>query len=91
MGIKKFTNINSNTTTNVNGDKQTMLLGVIVGKAGSASQAVVYNGNPSAGDIVATLDTSNVDTFSFYGVYCPDGVYLVTSGTSAADITVIWK
>jgi uncharacterized protein YukJ len=90
--VRKFTNITTNATTAVNGNKQTHLERIVINtKGATANTATVYNGPAADADPIGDIDTTAELKHLDYGVDCPNGVYVVTASGTAADLTVVWS
>lgn len=86
---EKYKNITSSATTVVKTGAGT-LLAVVVNTAGSSWTATVYDNTAGSGTKIATL-SANAQVFLPYGVQFGTGLTVVTAGTTAGDITVVWK
>ena len=83
-----FANITSNATTVIK-DSAGMLYGITINKAGTSSTATVFDGTTGSGVKLGVLDTTVVGTVG-YSTWMRTSITTVTSGSSAADITVIY-
>ena len=89
LGAQISAAITTNATTEINSGTSTVFSGVLVGTAGSAWEAAIYNGNPSSGGILlTTISADAVGPVSSPLLACPNGLYVVTSGTTAGSLTV---
>ena len=83
--------ITTNATTTINSGDAAVFVGASVGTAGSAWTAAIYNGDPSgSGVLLATLSGDAVGPVVSPPLACPNGLYVVTSGTTAGSLTVCY-
>ena len=91
LGAQVSAAISTNTTTEINGGKNAVFSGILVGTAGSAWNAEIYNGNPASGGILlVTISADAVGPVACPLLGCPQGLYVVTSGTTAGSLTVCY-
>ena len=84
--------ITSNTTTTINSGSAAVFVGASVGTAGSAWNAAIYNGDPATtGVLLTTLSGDAVGPVASPPLACPDGLYIVTSGTTAGSIQIAYE
>ena len=84
--------ISTNTTTTINSGDAAVFVGASVGTAGSAWTAAIYNGNPASGGVLlATLSGDAVGPVVSPPLACPNGLYVVTSGTTAGSIQIAYE
>lgn len=83
----QYKRINSNATTTVTGNAA-QLHTIVVGAAGSAWVIDVYDGTSSDTQIAQIKPTAPVTLI--YDVYARKGLTIVTTGTTAGDLTVSW-
>lgn len=88
MAHAGFANITTNATTLVKSGRGA-LARIVVGNAGSAWQAVVYDGIDATGQKIATISLNVTEELEF-DVAVQTGITVVTSGTTPGDLTVIW-
>jgi hypothetical protein len=88
---------NGTTTLNVPNNplgKLILIALVINTKGGSSNTAKIYDSNESIGAnsdyLKATLDTTDRVGRVDYGIPMTNGIYIVTSAGTAADITVLY-
>lgn len=83
-------NISTATTTYIKGGPGVVGC-FVVNKAGAGSTAIIYNAyTAQAGYILATIDTSALNEFC-YGMIFSGALTVVTSGGTAADITITYR
>ena len=82
-----YANINSNATTIVKSQKA-LLYQVTINKAGTNWLAYVIDGVAS-GSSVATVDGTAVGGYG-YNCLLDNGLTLITSGSAAGDLTVVY-
>jgi hypothetical protein len=87
IGLRSFVNVTANTTTTAKSGAG-RLAGVAVNTKGSGSQAVVSD---TGGTVIATIDTSSALGTIVYDCPFVNGLTIVTTGGSPADITVIFQ
>lgn len=86
-----YTNITTATTTVVKSGSGT-LHGVTINTKGTvASTATIYDNTAGSGTKIAVIDTLNLSGAFFYDANFSTGVTIVTTGTIAPDITVMWR
>lgn len=83
--------ITTNATTVINTGSGSIFAGILVNTAGSAWQVDIYNGSPSSGGVLLTTITANaVGPVASPLLKCPQGIYAVTSGTTAGSLAVAY-
>ncbi len=83
--------ITTNTTTLINSGKNAVLAGLLVATAGTAWTAEIYNGNPTSGGVLlVTLSGDAVGAVPTPLLACPQGLYVVTAGTTAGNLTIAY-
>ncbi len=88
LGAQVSSAIDSNTTTQIPGR---VFAGLLVGTAGDAWEAAIYNGNPaSGGTLLVTLSADTVGAVPCPLLACPQGLYIETSGTTAGSLTATY-
>lgn len=91
LGAQVSAAITTNTTTNVANGALAVFAGILVNTAGSAWNVEIYNGNPSSGGVLlATISADTVGPVASPLLRCPNGLYVVTSGTTAGSINVAY-
>ena len=89
VGAQLSAAITSNTTTMINVGSKAVFAGLSVNTAGSAWNAEIYNGNPaSGGSLLATIPCNTQGVIPSPLLRCPQGLYVVTSGTTAGSVSV---
>ena len=89
VGAQLSAAITSNTTTMINVGSKAVFAGLSVNTAGSAWNAEIYNGNPSSGgSLLATIPCNTQGVIPSPLLRCPQGLYVVTSGTTAGSVSV---
>lgn len=83
--------ITTNATTLINSGRNAVFSGLLVGTAGAAWNAAIYNGNPASGGILlVTLSGDAVGAVVSPLLACPQGLYVETSGTTPGSLTVCY-
>lgn len=86
-----FTNISTSTTTTVKSGAGTLHL-VTVNTLGTvASSATIYDNTAGSGTIIAIINTLSLSGSFTYDIAFATGCTVVTTGTSAPNITVAYK
>ena len=89
VGAQLSAAITSNATTTINVGSKAVFAGLSVNTAGSAWNAEIYNGNPSSGgSLLATIPCNTQGVIPSPLLRCPQGLYVVTSGTTAGSVSV---
>jgi hypothetical protein len=83
-----YNNITTATTALVKSGAGT-LGRLIINTAGAGSSAAIYDGLSASGTLIATVSTATQNSLSF-GIAFAAGLCVVTSGGSAANITVAY-
>ena len=79
----------TSTTTLINIGSGVIFSGLLVNTAGSAWNAQIYNGNPASGGVLlATIPCNAVGPVASPLLNCPNGLYVVTAGTTAGSVNV---
>jgi hypothetical protein len=92
LGPELSAAITTNATTTINSGNAAVFVGASVGTAGSAWTAAVYNGNPTSGGVLlATLSGDAVGPVVSPPLACPNGLYVVTAGTTAGSIQIAYE
>lgn len=84
------TNISTLTTTVVKSGSG-ILRRIVVNKVGTTDTATVYDNTAGSGTIIASINCSAAHRTLEYGVRFTTGLTIVTAGTAASDITVVWE
>ena len=91
LGAQISATITTNATTVINTGSNAVFSGLLVATAGSAWNAAIYNGNPaSGGKLLVTLGADAVGAVTCPLLACPQGLYIVTSGTTPGSITACY-
>lgn len=91
LGAQVSAAITTNTTTKINGGSSSVFAGVLVGTAGSAWNAAIYNGDPTSGGVLlTTIAGDTVGPVSSPLLATPQGLYVVTSGTTVGSLTICY-
>lgn len=89
VGAQLSAAITSNSTTTINVGSKAVFAGLVVNTAGSSWNAEIYNGNPSSGGtLLATIPCNTQGVIPSPLLRCPQGLYVVTSGTTAGSVSV---
>ena len=92
LGPELSAAITTNATTTINSGNAAVFVGASVGTAGSAWTAAIYNGNPASGGVLlATLSGDAVGPVVSPPLACPNGLYVVTAGTTAGSIQIAYE
>lgn len=84
-------NIATATTTQV-ATGFAVLHGIVINTKGTVASTVeVYNSVGTTTDKIATIDSLNLSGTFLFDANCANGIYIVTTGTVAPDITVLWR
>ena len=88
LGAQVSAAITTNATTQISGR---VFAGILVGTAGSAWNAAIYNGNPASGGVLlTTISADAVGPVNCPLLACPQGLYVVTSGTTPGSLTICY-
>ena len=83
--------ITTNATTLINAGQNAIFAGLLVNTAGSAWTAAIYKGNPASGGVLlVTLSGDTVGAVPCPLLQCPNGLYVVTAGTTAGSANVAY-
>lgn len=83
--------ITTSATTLINAGSNAIFAGLLVNTAGSAWNAEIYNGNPASGGVLlATIAADTVGPVASPLLQCPNGLYVVTAGTTAGSVNVAY-
>lgn len=86
-----FVNIATVSTTTVKTGPG-VLQSIVVNTRGTvASTVTVYNNTAASGAKIATIDSLNLSGTFIYGLAFSTGLTIVTTGTVAPDITVVYQ
>ena len=79
----------TNATTLINSGSGAVFAGLSVATAGSAWNAEIYNGNPTSGGVLlTTIACDTVGPVATPLLQCPNGLYVVTAGTTAGSVAI---
>lgn len=85
------TNITTSTTTTIKSGGG-VIHGVTINSKGTiASTVTIYDNTAASGTKIATIDSLNLSGSFFYDAGFSTGLTVVTTGTLAPDITVLWR
>ena len=88
-GAQVSSAITTNATTAINLGSGATFAGILVNAAGSAWTAEIYNGNPASGGVLlATVPGDTVQPVPSPALRCPNGLYVVTAGTTAGSMNI---
>lgn len=91
LGAQTSAPITTSATTEIASGSATVFSGLLVNTAGSAWNAEIYNGNPASGGVLlATIPANAVGAVACPLLACPNGLYIVTAGTTAGSINVAY-
>lgn len=91
IGTQVSAAITTNATTEINSGSNAVFSGLLVGTAGTAWNAAIYNGNPtSGGTLLVTIGANAVGPVACPLLACPQGLYVVTSGTTPGSLTICY-
>lgn len=88
-GGYSYSHISTNTTTVVKSGAGT-LNAVVINNSGTSATATIFDSTTGSGSIIATINTSNQGALR-YQLAFSTGLTVVTAGTAAADVTVVYK
>ena len=89
-GGYSFSNLATNATTTVKSGAG-RLHAITVNTLGTATTATVYDNTAGSGTKIATISTTGQMTTLLYDLAFATGLTIVTAGTTAADLTVVYK
>ena len=91
VGAQLSAAITTNVTTLVNQGSGAIFAGAVVATAGSAWNLEIYNGNPTAGGVLlVTLSADAVGPITSPLLRCPQGLYVVSAGTTAGSAQIAY-
>lgn len=83
--------ITTNATTTINVGSGAIFAGAVVGTAGTAWTAEIYNGVPGSGGVLlVTLSGDTVGPVASPLLQCPQGLYVVTAGTTPGALNIAY-
>lgn len=86
-----FNHITTSTTTTVKSGSGILVSIVVSSKGTVASTLTVYDNTAASGTVIAVIDSlNNVGTFTFNCVFST-GLTIVSTGTVAPDVTVLYR
>lgn len=89
VGAQVSAPITTNATTLINSGSGATFAGALVNTVGSAWTAEIYNGNPASGGVLlTTIPGDTVQPVPFPALRCPNGLYVVTAGTTAGSMNI---
>lgn len=89
VGAQVSPPITTNTTTLINSGSGATFAGALVNTAGSAWTAEIYNGDPTSGGVLlTTIPGDTVQPVPSPYLRCPNGLYIVTAGTTAGSLNI---
>lgn len=88
--VYSFRNITGNATTTVKSGAGT-LKGIVFNTPGTLSSMVIYDSTTGSGTKIGTINTTLGQNSLNYEVQFTNGLTIVTTGTLAADATVVYK
>lgn len=90
-GSNSFTHIATATTTNGIKSGAGTLVGIVINQAGTSSTASIFDNTTATGTTIAILDCSSRIGDVQYSVAFSTGLSIITTGSPAPDITVVWR
>lgn len=91
VGGAAYANITTNTNTLVK-TGAAAFYGISVNTGGTGATATVYDGTTAGGKLIGTFDVSARGTIMVsVGLALTVGLFIVTAGSGAANLTVIYK
>ena len=91
VGAQLSAAITTNATTVVNQGTGAIFSGAVVATAGSAWTLEIYNGNPTSGGVLlVTLSADAVGPITSPLLRCPQGLYVVSAGTTAGSAQIAY-
>lgn len=85
------THISTATTTQVKSGAGTLVRVVVNSKGTVASAVAIYDATSGTTNPVAIIDSLNLSGTFEYDVAVSTGIRVVTTGTVAPDVTVVWR
>lgn len=83
--------ITTNATTAIGTGSGSSIVGYIVSAAGSAWTMKIYNGNPASGGVqIGGTITLTAGFFTLPPIGAPNGLYIVTAGTTAGNLQICY-
>lgn len=86
-----FSNITTSTTTVVKASAGVLKRVVINSKGTVASLTTIYNNTSASGAKIGTIDSLNLSGVFEYDAAFDTGLTIVTTGTVAPDVTVVYQ
>lgn len=86
-----YQHLNSNATTTIKTGAGSVHLITINTKGASSNILTLYDNTTAAGQVIAVLDTTQAVATLIYDVTFINGLTVVQSAGTAADITVAWR
>ncbi len=91
-GSNSYTHISTSTTTNGIKSGAGTLIAVVVNQTGTvASTTTIYDNTTATGTVIGVLDTLGRTGDYQYNVAFSTGLSIITTGTAAPDLTVVWR
>lgn len=87
----KYLNITTATTTTVKSGAGKLNLISINKKGTGTSTIAIYDNTAGSGTLIGTIDSTNLSNAFYYECNFSTGLTLVTSGTAAPDVTVVYQ
>lgn len=86
-----FSNTNTSTTTVIKNSPGVLKRVVINTKGTVASTVTIYNNTAGSGSIIGIIDSLNLSGSFEYNATATIGITIVTTGTVAPNVTVIYE
>lgn len=86
-----YSHISTSATTAVKAGPGHLHAVVVNTKGTVASTTTIYDNTAASGTVVAVIDSLNQSGTFTYGLQCATGITVVTTGTAAPDVTVLYR
>lgn len=89
QSVYQYTRISTNTTTAVKASRG-VFLALVINAAGTATnRAIIYDSVAASGTIIAIVDTTVAPQTFYYNVQTRNGLTVVTTAGTPAELTVV--
>ena len=90
-GSNSYTHISTATTTNGIKSGAGTLVAIVINQAGTSSTATLFDNTTATGTTIGVLDCSSRIGDIQYSAAFSTGLSIITTGSPAPDITVVWR
>ena len=90
-GSNSFTHISTATTTNGIKSGAGTLVAIVINQAGTSSTATIFDNTTATGTTIGVLDCSSRIGDIQYNAAFSTGLSIITTGSPAPDLTIIWR